>query len=285
MDGVVELTRETEAAKSPCAARLSYGHPQWTLSQTNDSLGKRQHLKRLRQIGLSSSALSVGDDLAAPAVASSSSKTFGPGVDCHFLLQLLHCHDIRQEVCKAMLKASLNWRLGQPNVADLPALTRINAFDALARNAFILQIPVELLESEDGPSPFLLEGPLAFAAVPTSPPDLAPTKLQREVQHHPWLDLLPVPALRDNILAGIRDGRFDEDELAQQLVCDLLKTDAIQNAHLMIWGNSWEIDGWEFSSEFLERWASILVDCPQVLRATNRWRGLRGSPPLDFDEA
>lgn len=160
---------------------------------------------------------------------------------------------------------------------DIPIVTRLNAFDALVRNAFILHIPAESLESEEDCSPFTV-GPL----VSNYPADLAPTHLQRTILHHPWLDLLPIPAMRDNIIRGIQEGIYDEEQLSQDLICELLNFEAIDSAPLMIWGDSWDISGWEFSPGFFARWGSLLQGCPEVLQATNAWRAKRNEKLLEL---
>jgi hypothetical protein len=91
-----------------------------------------------------------------------------------------------------------------------------------------------------------------------------------------------VPRMRDNILRGIQTGQLDEDELSEQLLCDLLKLDATSGASLMIWGDSWDINGWEFSPEFFVKWDVLLRGCPEVLQATNYWRTKRRETQLDF---
>lgn len=43
------------------------------------------------------------------------------------------------------------------------------------------------------------------------PPDLHPTKFQREVFHHPWIDILLCAQLRDNMLRA--EGAYDDKKL------------------------------------------------------------------------
>lgn len=88
--------------------------------------------------------------------------------------------------------------------------------------------------------------------------------------------------MRDNMLDGIQKGLLDEDELAGQLLCDLLNLEATSGSSLMIWGDSWDIHGWEFSPQFFVKWACLLEGCPEVLQATNYWRGRRRETQLDF---
>lgn len=172
--------------------------------------------------------------------------------------------------------AYVHWSLGRPIPRDLPAVTRLNALDALLRNATILRIPVQFLEADDFDSPFNSFEPSPSAGGPALPKDLCPTALQRSVTHHSWLDLFPFPGLRNNVLRGIQAGVYDEDVLCEQLCCDLLNLGADTVASVVIWGDSWDARGWEFSASFFSRSGMLLQGCPEVLETTNYWRGTRG---------
>jgi len=87
--------------------------------------------------------------------------------------------------------------------------------------------------------------------------------------------------MRDNILRGIQAGERVEDEICDALVCDFLNLEANSTASLVIWGNSWEMDHWEFSPDFFGKWGVLLKGCPEVLGATNRWRAKRGEPRIE----
>jgi len=183
-----------------------------------------------------------------------------------------------------MQRALVDWSLSLPVPRDLPTLTRLNAFNALARNALVLGISVESLESDEGDSPFLCQRPLLVSTdgvVQLFPAHLTPTALQRTVKHHPWLDLFPIPRMRDNILQGIQDGILDEDMLCNELVCDLLNLEGSSAASLIIWGDSWEMGQWEFSPDFFKRWGALLQGCEEVWHATNQWRAKRGETPVE----
>lgn len=47
------------------------------------------------------------------------------------------------------------------------------------------------------------------------PGNLRPTALQCEVLHHPWIDLLPVPKMRDNLI--LAEDTYDGAELCEAL--------------------------------------------------------------------
>ena len=187
----------------------------------------------------------------------------------------MKCTPVSEQVLSFLRSAYLNWSLGRPIPHDMPSVTRLNALNALMRNAAILQIPVEFLETDDFNSPFNLYGPVQNNSL-SLPSDLCPTTCQRSVTHHSWLDLFPFPGLRDNILRGIEAGAYDEDYLCQELCCDLLNSEAEDVAGVVIWGDSWDAKGWEFSMKFFMKWGVLFQGCPEILEATNCWRGKRG---------
>lgn len=200
------------------------------------------------------------------------------------LLTHERCPEKRSRIIRLLVEVSTAWSLKLLRPDDLPSVARLNAFDALARNAQILAIPAELLESDDDSSPFLYHGPeLSGSRSPCQfPRHLSPTALQKTIKHHPWLDLLPIPKLRDNILRGIELGILNEDQLCQELVCDLLDTEATEHPALTIWGDSWDIAGWEFSPAFFRKWNPLIQDIPEVWQATNYWRSKRNARSVEF---
>ncbi|CAH0017145.1 unnamed protein product [Clonostachys rhizophaga] len=195
-------------------------------------------------------------------------------------LAFINCVLLSQQVRIFLDRAYQDWSLSRPVPKDLPTLSRLNAFDALMRNAQILQIPVEALGSDDDDSPLLLTSRHSTGSQQLSgqfPDHLRPTELQKSVRHHPWLDLFPFPSLRDRILQGLQAGELDEDTVCDELCCDLLNLESKTEPPVLIWGDSWQASQWEFSISFIDRWAVLLEDCQEILAATNHWRRLRGA--------
>ncbi|ETS75786.1 hypothetical protein PFICI_12730 [Pestalotiopsis fici W106-1] len=202
-----------------------------------------------------------------------------------FNLPLVHAirePRLRQATMTALQAALARWSLNAPHLNDLPTIARLNVFDALVRNSMVLQIPAEFLESDDGVSLFNVHQPYSSGPSPIYPNDLAPTSLQMTVPHHPWVDLLPIPALRDNILRCVETGDYDEDFLCNGICCDMLTTDWTGTGQLIIWGEPWNANNWEFSEEFFRNWAFLLNGCMETLETTNYWRQKRGEMRLDF---
>ena len=113
------------------------------------------------------------------------------------------------------------------------------------------------------------------------PPSLAPTHLQCTVPHEDWMDIIPDPKWRDNVIRAA--GTFDEDELWSDLLGGLFEgfpDSEIEHRGVVAWSPPWEASGWEVSPGFWEKWGWTLVGCVEVVDATNRWRAKRGQGPL-----
>ncbi len=168
---------------------------------------------------------------------------------------------------------------GQPSpFADqLLVLEKFNVFRALLSNSFTLGFATEAHMKDDALSPFFLK-PSESHWNFSLPVALRPTKLQRRVPHHPWIDLLPFPRMRDNLLlAGLT---FDDMELCGDLVGMFSTPRGNGNAGLVVWGSAWSPNEWEITSEFLKRWSWTVEGCWELSESTNRWRARRGDMPL-----
>jgi hypothetical protein len=98
---------------------------------------------------------------------------------------------------------------------------------------------------------------------------LAPTTLQQRVPHQPWMDLFPLPALRDKLIRA--EEPFDSCELCFDILGALVEKNIpwVRNngsmaasdtygAHergILIWGDPWLIASWELSEGFWMRWS------------------------------
>ncbi|KAI9041933.1 bZIP transcription factor [Aspergillus affinis] len=147
-------------------------------------------------------------------------------------------------------------------------LSRINVLRAAYQNAAILGMAAEWMCLDDTVSIFCIDGPRASQEQNNTPASLRPTALQREISHHPWLDIFPFPRMRDNL---IRAGdQLDDDELCHDLTAfwDTRRSDAT----LFVWGAPWDPQNWEVSEGFATKWGPLLQGCPELLRSTNFWR-------------
>ncbi|KAI9166323.1 hypothetical protein HJFPF1_02422 [Paramyrothecium foliicola] len=175
----------------------------------------------------------------------------------------------------------LHRMVSAPCPEHLPTVIHLNVLNALAFNATSLGL-AHLWLLCDATSPIGAIGPVQVqqnALDPLNGPcDLRPTQLQLTTPHHPWIDLIPHPRLRDNILQGcyVTDF-FDEDDLWYDLVEMNPADERRKSPSLVAWGqNPWDIRCWEASEDFVKRWGFLLEGCPEIIQATNTWRRKRG---------
>jgi hypothetical protein len=160
--------------------------------------------------------------------------------------------------------------LGSPRTDMLLHLIQLNFTRALMENMSILGLLAEHLHDE-ALSPFNTAGPWLYDFEAHLPSSLRPTTVQRAVQHHPWLDLLPVAQLRDNlILAG---ESYDETQLCLDIQGH--GSERTGNTGIIVWGESWDASGWEVTESFAGRWGWVIQGCSGLFQSTNQWRSQR----------
>lgn len=166
--------------------------------------------------------------------------------------------------------------LGSPRIDLLLTLTQFNVFRALLSNTKSLGWDFQWLECEEPESPWI--GSKTNLAELVCPDSLLPTCIQQAVPHHPWIDLWPIPRMRDNLL--LADGLFDEDKLCNVL----LEFEDIPNekSGLVVWGEPWDPMSWEASESFIKDWAWAIKGCTELLVSTNHWRSQRGKMPVKW---
>ncbi|KAH7120414.1 hypothetical protein B0J13DRAFT_513064 [Dactylonectria estremocensis] len=199
---------------------------------------------------------------------------------------LLTCpRRIHQITCLAR-QAYEDYALRAPRPAHLQVLIRLNVLTALARNAVCMGFLPEGLCRDDFISPYSTYDP-RFSQnskqVMDSPPALQPTSLQRTAVHHPWIDLLPFPQLRDNVLLSMESGFVIDDDLCQDLLLVDDARDLNSKPSLMVWGMPWDSRAWEVNPAFLRKWGFLLLGCKEIMEGTNYWREKRGEKPLVFE--
>lgn len=120
----------------------------------------------------------------------------------------------------------------------LLSVSQYNIIRAMASNAAMLGLSMDSLR-HDILSPFNTapyhhhkqqqQQPLQLEL----PCALRPTSIQREVTHHPWIDLCPVPSIRDLLLT--RRNEYDEDGLCHDLFGGFQG-----HVGLLVWGEAWD---------------------------------------------
>lgn len=175
---------------------------------------------------------------------------------------------------------------GNPRADHLLNLIQLNFITGLARNASLVGVDVKWLDCNSISPIGTLSEPSAStsrALLPSSsyPCNLIPTALQSEVPHHPWVDLFPLPRMRDNFLLATASLLTEAEEI--QLWNDVIESEAPGGAvwtGFIVWGEPWNIRSWEVTVPFLRRWTRLLDGCPEILQSTNYWRHQRGEVKL-----
>ncbi|CAG9983178.1 unnamed protein product [Clonostachys byssicola] len=181
-------------------------------------------------------------------------------------------------------QAYTEYALKSLRLSTLPFLIRINVLDALARNAALLNISSIGLCNVDLISLFNLPGPSppedSYGCYPRT---LQPTSLQRSVTHHPWIDLLPFAALRDNMLRYMALGLLSDDELCDDILG--VRDDTLSgSAAMIVWGEPSDWNAWEINAAFLRKWGLLVQGCPEIIVSTNKWRARRGEKAIVYRE-
>ncbi|CAG7956391.1 unnamed protein product [Penicillium salamii] len=163
------------------------------------------------------------------------------------------------------------YQLQNPTPTPGPSfrVTQYNLLIATFTNAKLMGLTFDLL-TEDLASQFNLVGQSSLHL----PPSLWPSKSQRKIIHHPWIDLIPILSLRESILSRI--DTLDEDEACGDLygMCSPPSSDT--ETGLRVWGEAWDPLAYEASGNLIKKWSWIAKECPDVMKSTNYWRRQRG---------
>ncbi|KAK6225309.1 aldo keto reductase [Colletotrichum tabaci] len=265
-------------------------------------LNQRAHRRRLRQEFfrqvenrppveyVAEAGPSTSGPAAAPAPASGSGAGTGEAAAAVAAedevaddgYTLLPCAQKRARMRDAGIQARRNLALGTPQTVQLPLVVGLNLLTALARNTRLMGFDKHSICYDEYISPFNLQGPgLPCAPRDASswPPFLHPTEAQFSITHHPFLDVFPIPSLRENGIRAEELGFFDEDDFCR----DVFSTDDDADCpRLLVWGESWDPRGWEANVPFLKKWGWLVRGCPELLEGTNYWRQRRGEKKLRF---
>ncbi|KAI0602351.1 hypothetical protein F4775DRAFT_237224 [Biscogniauxia sp. FL1348] len=161
----------------------------------------------------------------------------------------------------------------------LIVLVQYNVLRALLTNMRILSL-LERLPAECAAALYIKDLPPPSDTVP---PSLRYTELQKSVTHDPWIDIIPWPAMRDNLVR--LGGAVDQDELCSDIAGGLYEGfDDVETRGIIIWGEPWSETGWEVSEGFARKWSFLLKDCDELIRSTNSYRKARGEDEI-FIEA
>lgn len=169
-----------------------------------------------------------------------------------------------------------DYMLGSPRVDQLLTLVQFNVLRALISNTLTMGWTLEWLECSDPLSPWNNRSKIDGPACPQA---LRPTHVQRIIKHHPWIDLWPIPQMRDNLL--LAGEAYNEDLLCNDLV--EFKDIPNEQTGLIVWSDPWNTASWEVSETFLRNWGWTVKGCADLQKSTNNWRLRRGEKPLSFE--
>ena len=168
-----------------------------------------------------------------------------------------------------------------PSDQKLLTLMHFNLVRALTQNVFILSLNPDKMNSE-------LESPFTSAVskpwMNALPETLRPTDLQKNVPHHPELDVFPFPRWRDNMLR--RGWTQPKNDYCMDLLYGVESKEAGRDCGLpgrtglIAWGEPWLQDSWEIEEGFARKYRDFFDCCEELLESTNRWRAGRGEGPL-----
>lgn len=241
------------------------------MQRTSDSkTSKGQHAPPSTKDSVSRAAVEVED---APVE---------PTPTCPSLAAVEHIHileadfvETRRILQQIEVMAHAQYMLGSPRTDMLLHLIQFNFTKALVQNMRVLGLTSELLH-DDAISPFNVTGPWQYDIEPALPSSLRPTIIQRTVVHHPWLDLLPIPEMRDNLISAGES--YDET----QLCLDMKGHGRAHTDHtgIIVWSDPWDQTGWEITEPFARSWGWTVRGCVNLFRSTNSWRARRNEKPL-----
>lgn len=124
----------------------------------------------------------------------------------------------------------------------------------------------------------------------TLKPDLRPSSEQITIRHHPYIDILPFPTLRNNLISHQEE--IDEDEFFYDMLNGLVcwggagvgKKDREASAGYASTGTPWDVRSWEARVWFLKKYWNLLGgEDGELVRQSEWWRNIRGDDTLDME--
>ncbi|KAM0255845.1 hypothetical protein ACHAQJ_005350 [Trichoderma viride] len=108
-----------------------------------------------------------------------------------------------------------------------------------------------------------------------------PTASQTLIPHHPMLDVLPWPGVRDRVITifSLPDAMRPPNAMGPLALINLAYDfeDGAEGVRIY-GGDPYDANSWEVGQVLFERWWFIFDR--HVIENSNRWRRLRGAPPL-----
>ncbi|KAH7113934.1 hypothetical protein B0J13DRAFT_533710 [Dactylonectria estremocensis] len=140
---------------------------------------------------------------------------------------------------------------GIPGPLSWSVVIQLNTCNALAYNGRFLGIRAETRCDLKRLSPFNEAG--SCTVDERCPLTLHPTIIQQTNSHHPWVDLLPLPRMRDNLIQAFQI--IDEREIGIDIVS--VQVVASEKPTLIVWNDPSNTQSWEASPGFLRKWGHL----------------------------
>ncbi|KAL6692440.1 hypothetical protein J3F84DRAFT_384045 [Trichoderma pleuroticola] len=117
----------------------------------------------------------------------------------------------------------------------------------------------------------------------TLKPDLRPIAEQIVIKHHPYIDILPFPTLRSNLI--VHQKEINEDEFLNDTLTGLMcwggagtvKSDSDNVTGHAATETVWDVQSWEAKAWFLKKyWWLLGGEDGELVRQSEWWRSVRG---------
>lgn len=124
----------------------------------------------------------------------------------------------------------------------------------------------------------------------TLKPDLRPSSEQITIKHHPYIDILPFPTLRKNLITHQEE--FDEDEFFHDMLTGLVcwggagigRKDRADSTGYASTGTPWDVRSWEAKEWFMKKyWTLLGGEDSELVRQSEWWRSIRGDDTLNME--
>lgn len=121
-------------------------------------------------------------------------------------------------------------------------------------------------------------------------PDLRPSHEQIVTKHHPYIDILPFPTLRKNLIIHQQD--IDEDEVFHDMLTGLMcwggagmgRRDRDISTGNASTGTPWDYRSWEARPWLLKKyWTLLGGEDGELVRQSEWWRSMRGDDALEIE--
>jgi hypothetical protein len=115
-------------------------------------------------------------------------------------------------------------------------------------------------------------------------PNIHPTKLQLNVPHSLFIDVLPWPSVRDRLIHLTTSGVLDMHTVKMDLVGKLFGCTGAGNTLVIHGDDPLDEESWEMSEYFLQKYHPYVHFERKIIRRTNFWRRHRGEPDVNLEK-